>query len=108
MPKKLSCNKLSPYRLSVAVSTLYFPVPCCRRFENRKFFTYNSVLNNPTENVTLDCARTLSEASWLSVLEHLPYSSEVFHSHSNRCCQQGTPNLVEVGLSLLPSLKTYI
>ena len=49
-----------------------------------------------------------SEASWLSILEHLPHSSEVFSSHSRCCCQQRTSNKVDVGLNLLPSLKTYM
>jgi len=43
-------------------------------------------LITPTEKSTLSCARTLSEASWLSILEHQPHSSEVFNSHSSCCC----------------------
>jgi len=65
------------------------------------------VLNNPTEKYTLGCARILSEASWLSILEDLSHSFEDFHSHSSCCCQQGTSDLAEVGLKLLTSLKTY-
>jgi len=59
------------------------------------------------EKSMLDCARTLSEASSLNILEHLPHSSDVFHSHSSSYCQQGISNLAEVGLKLFP-LKTYM
>jgi len=34
LPQKLSCDKLSPYKFSVAVGTLYFPLPSCHRLEN--------------------------------------------------------------------------
>jgi len=37
------------------------------------------VINQLKKN-TLGCARTLSEASWLSTLEHLPHSSEAWRS----------------------------
>jgi len=41
---------------------------------------------NPFEKGTLiGCARSLSETSWLNILEHFPYISVVFHSHSS-CC----------------------
>jgi len=66
------------------------------------------VLNNTTKKNTLGCAKTLSEASWLSITEYLPHSSEVFHSHFRCCCQQGTSDLAEVGLKLLPTLKTCV
>ena len=63
----------------------------------------------PPEKSTLGYARTLSEVSWISILEHLPHGSEVFYSHSSNCWQKGTSsNLVEVDLKLLLSLKTYV
>jgi len=49
--------------ISVAVGTLYFSLPSCHRLENRKCGT-----------------RTLSEASWLSTLEHQLHSSDVWPS----------------------------
>jgi len=51
---------------------------------------------------------TLSEASWLSILEDMSHSFYVFHAHCSCCCQQGTLDLAEVGLKLLPSLKKYM
>jgi len=56
---------------------------------------------------TLGCASTLSEASWLRILEHLSHSSEICrsHSHSSCCYQHGTSHTVEAGLKLLPSLN---
>jgi len=33
---------------------------------------------------------------------------KVFQSHFSYCCQQGTTDLAEVALKLLPSLKTYV
>jgi len=79
-PRKTFCDKLSPYKCSVAVVSSYFPIPSCHRLENRKFGTCNVLLNNLTEKSTLGCARILSEDSWLSTLEHLPHSSEVCRS----------------------------
>ena len=38
LPEKLLCDKLSPYKFSVAVGTLYV-LPYCHRLENRKFGT---------------------------------------------------------------------
>jgi len=35
-------------QFSVAVGTLYFQLSCYHRLENRKFGTWNFVLNNPT------------------------------------------------------------
>ena len=93
--------------LSVAVGRLHFPLQCCHKLENKIFGTWNLVLNKPTKKCSR-LWRTLSEASWLSILEHLPHSSEVLHSHSNCCCRKGTSDLPEVGLKLLPSLKAYM
>jgi len=42
---------------------------------------------------TLGFARILSEASWFSIPERLPHTSDVFHLFSSWCCQQGTSNL---------------
>jgi len=64
------------------------------------------VLNKTTKKSGIGCARKLSEANWLSILEHLPNSSEVFHSHSSCYCQQGTSDIADVGLKLLLSLNT--
>jgi len=66
--QRLFCDKRSPYRFSVVVGTCYFPLPCCHRLESRAFGTWNLVLYNPTEKSTLGCARTLSEATWISTL----------------------------------------
>jgi len=33
LPEKFFCDKLSPYKFSVVVSTLCFPLPCCHRLE---------------------------------------------------------------------------
>jgi len=85
-----------------------FLFTCCHRLESGKFGTSHLALNNPTENSTLNCASTLLEANWLSIIEDMSHSCEVFHSHSSCCCQQGTSDLAEVGLHLLPSLKTYM
>ena len=46
----------------------------------------------------------LEQYSLISTSDH---SFEVFHSHSSCCYEQGTSDLAEVGLKLLPSLKTY-
>jgi len=105
---KILCHKCSPFKFSVAVGTLYFLVQSWRGLENRKFGTWNLLLNYPTEKSTLSRAKTLSEASPLSIREHLPHSFEFFHSHSSCCCQRGTSDLAEVGLELLPYLKTYM
>jgi len=40
----------------------------------------NLVLNYPIEASTLGCTRIISEAIWLSTLEHLLHSSEVWRS----------------------------
>jgi len=40
-PRKKLCNKFSPYKYSLAVGRLYFPLPCCHRLGNRKFGTWN-------------------------------------------------------------------
>jgi len=66
-PKKFML-RISPYKFSVAVDTLYFSLPSCHRLENRIFGTLNLILKNPTELMWLGCARTLSEAYWLSNL----------------------------------------
>jgi len=58
------------YKFYVAVGTLCFPLPCCHRLDNRKFGTWNLVLNNPTEKSTLGCERTLSEA-WAEGKTHI-------------------------------------
>jgi len=81
LPEKLLWNKRSPYKFHVAVNVgrLYFPLPKCHRHGNRKFGASNLFLNNPTKKSTLGCARTLSEAIWLGILEDLPHSLEVFH-----------------------------
>ena len=71
------CDKLFPYKFSVAVDSLCFPLPSCHRLENRKF---GEIWFNPIEKSTLGCARSLSEASCLITTEHLPHSSEVWHS----------------------------
>jgi len=39
-----------------------------------------NLILNPTEKSTPGCARTLSDASWVSTIEHLPHSSEVWRS----------------------------
>jgi len=36
------------------------------------------VLDNVTQKRSLGCARIFSEASWLSTIEYLPHSSEVW------------------------------
>ena len=108
LPEKLLSDKHSPCKLSVDIGTLCFYLPCCQRLENGKFGTSNLVLNNPSEKSTLGCARTWPEASWLSILVGLPHSFEVFHSHCSCCRQQGSSDLAEVDLKLLPSLKTYM
>ena len=102
LPEKPSCAKLSLCKLSAAVATLCFHLPCCHRKMQ------NMVLINPIEKSTLGYARTLSEASWFSIREDLPHSFEIFHSHSSCCCHQGTTDLVELSLKLLPSLNTYM
>jgi len=43
-PEKLLCDKLYPYKFSVAVGTIYFLLPCCHKLENRKYGTWNYVL----------------------------------------------------------------
>ena len=88
--------------LSVAIGALYIRLQCCHRLEKRTSGTWNLAINKATEKSSLGCARTLSEASWLSSLEHLHHSSKVFHSHSSCCCQQRTSDLAEVGLKPLP------
>jgi len=68
-------------------------------------------LNNPTEKVayTRLCENIvrsqLAQYSWASATQFWGFA---FHSHSSCCCQQGTSDLSEVGLKLLPSLKTYM
>ena len=54
----------------------------------------------------LGCAKTFSETVWLSILEHLSHSFEVFNSRSSCCYQQGTLDLVKGRPKLLSSLKT--
>jgi len=58
----------------------------------------------------LGCAWTLSKTGWLSILEYLPHSSEVWRLiHIPAVVVSKEPShLAEVGLKLLPSLKTYI
>ena len=94
---------------ALAVVALYYP-PCCHRLENRKFGTWNLALNDPTEkiayarlfkNICQKPAGSVSLSTYLTVLKF------GFHSHSS-CCQQGTSQLAEVGLKLLPSLNTNI
>jgi len=36
--EKLLCDKISPYKFSVAVGTFYFPLPSCHRLENGKIY----------------------------------------------------------------------
>jgi len=57
----------------------HMPPPGQRKVFNS---TENAVLNNPTETIKLSCAWALLEASWLRILEHLPHSFKVYHSHS--------------------------
>ena len=52
----------------------------CHRIQHTNCLAWNLVLNNPTEDVTLGCWRTLSEVSCLSTLQHLHHSYEVWHS----------------------------
>ena len=68
LPEKLLCSKLSAYNFAVAVVTFYFLLPYCHSLRNRKFDTWNLVLIKQLKKSTLGCARTWSEASWLSTL----------------------------------------
>ena len=43
-PKKHLWDKFSPYRSSVPVATLYFPLPYCQRRENIKFGSWSFVI----------------------------------------------------------------
>jgi len=36
LSEKLLCDKLSPYKFSLGVGALYFPLPSCHRLANRK------------------------------------------------------------------------
>jgi len=45
LSEKLLCHKLSPYKFSVFVDALYFPLPYCHRLENITVRTSNLVLN---------------------------------------------------------------
>jgi len=78
-PEKLSDGKRFPYKFSVAVDTSYFPLQCCHRLENIIFGSWNPY-NTTEKKSTLGCAKPLSETSWLSTLEYLPHSSEVWGS----------------------------
>ena len=42
LSEKLLCDKLSPYKCSLGVGTLYFPLPSCQRLADRKFGTFDS------------------------------------------------------------------
>ena len=75
LPEKLSCRKLSPYKFSVAVGTLYFPLPSCHNLENRKFDTWNLVLNNQW------CAPVIFVKSELSQ-NYKPFGSESSQSQT--------------------------
>jgi len=104
LPEKLLCNQLSLYRFSVAVGTfiVLYHVATDLKIENLVLEIW--FLITQLRKSTLGYSRTLPEASWLSNLEHLPYSSEVFYSHYSCCCQQGTSHLAEVDRSkLLPA-----
>jgi len=85
-----------------------FLYPVAIDLKIKKNWSWNSVLDKQTEKGMLGCARTLSEASSASTLEHLHQIFEVFHLRSSCYCQKRTSNLTEVGQKLLPSLKTYI
>ena len=69
------------YNISVAVGTSYFTPNYLPYTWKYKIDTWNLVLNKPNEKSTLGCAS---------------------------CCQHGNSHLAEVGLTLLPSLKTHI
>ena len=58
---------------------VYFLLPCCHRLENRLVLEIWIVITQ-MKIIWVGCARSLSEASWLSILEHLFRSSEVFNS----------------------------
>jgi len=111
--QKFFCDKRSPWKFSLAVGTLYFPLfPLLRRYrlENRKCGTLNLVLNNLTEKRYAGMCKNivryqLDHYSWASALQ---FSGLAFHSYSRCCCQQATSHLAEVDLKLRPYIKTYM
>jgi len=53
---------------------------------------------NRFENLVLDICflmTQLKNVRWLSIVQHLSQSSEVFHSHSSCCFQKGFSDLAE-------------
>ena len=66
--RKILTRQIFPYKFSVAVDIICFPLPFCHTPENRKFATWNLFFKTQLKICTLGCARTLSETSWLSTL----------------------------------------
>jgi len=63
-----------------------------------------SSIPNSKQIAYAGCVRTLLEASWFSILEHLPHSSKVFHSHSAVDVSKESQINAEAGLKLFPPL----
>jgi len=109
-PEKHSCGKHSPYKFYLGVSTIYFSQPSCHRLEKKtpylKLFLNTQMKKAQNVRLCMNIVKNrLAQYSWISASQ---FWSLAFNSHSSCRCQQGTSHLAEVGLKLLPSLKTYI
>jgi len=73
--RKHLCGKISPYKFSAAVGIIFSSFMLTEtRIWNIWF------LITQLRKSKLGCARTLSEASWLSTLDYLSHSSKVWRS----------------------------
>jgi len=73
--QKHLCGKISPYKFSAAVGIIFSSFMLTEtRIWNIWF------LITQLRKSKLGCARTLSEASWLSTLDYLSHSSKVWRS----------------------------
>ena len=91
-PKKVLQQAFS-LQFSAVVATRLFLLPNCYGLEI--WFSIAQLKIRP-----LNCATALSKDSWLSILDYLRQSFEVFHSYSSRYCQQQISDPAEVGLTL--------
>jgi len=91
------------YPVGTLFSSTKLPETCT---VNRRFGTWNLVLDNPTETKRSAVQEHCQKAAVSVFLSICLTVSRFSILHSSCCRQQWTPDLAEVGLKLLPSLKT--
>jgi len=109
LPEKTLCDKLSPYKFSVAVGTVYyiFLYQVAIDWKIECLVLYFKLLNwKKCAELCKNFVRSqLAQYCWAPTSEFWGLS---FHSRSSCCYQQEISHPTEIGLRLLPSMKTHM